>query len=145
MNVTNIMIELLKEAKKDKLNKYFIKENGEAVYLSEAHYIYKIRRDDFLLDVNKLIEKGIKRSFSIEKYFTPTDTREAKKTGYTKELEKIGKLVEFECEENFIYIDERFLKNYDKNATFKGTNGKSPLYVLENDEVVGLILPINIK
>lgn len=149
MNVTNIMIELLRAEKKGKLNNYFIEEDdiNNIVYLSEGHYIYKISSDDFILDINKLIGKGIKgikviRSFV--KMFKPEATQVAIQTGNIKKLNNVN-AIEFVCGNDFIYINENFLKHYDKNATFEGTNGKSPLYVFENYKNTGIILPIIVK
>lgn len=146
MNVTNIMIELLRAEKKGKLNNYFIEDDtiNNVVYLSETHCIYKIPHDDFILDINKLIMKRIKVIRSMGRRFQPKGTKVAIQTGNIKKLNNVN-AIEFVCGNDFIYINEKILKNYDKNATFKGSNEKSPLYVFENDEMVSIILPIIVK
>jgi len=44
-----------------------------------------------------------------------------------------------------IYVNEYRLKFFESDVHFEGMNSRSPLYVYENDELVGLILPVNYK
>lgn len=48
-----------------------------------------------------------------------------------------------ESSEN-IWIDEKLLKYFDlKRSSFKGMNGRSPLFVYEYENLVGIILPVS--
>ena len=45
-----------------------------------------------------------------------------------------------------IYVDEKLLKNFDlPNCTFKGTKPTNGVYVYENENMVGFVLPIRLK
>ena len=45
-----------------------------------------------------------------------------------------------------IYVDESLIKYFDlKNSTFKGRNKKSPIYIYEDYNMVGLVLPFIVR
>ena len=47
-----------------------------------------------------------------------------------------------------IYVDESLIKYFDlENSTFKGRNRKSPIYIYEDEVMVGVVLPVvvNVK
>ena len=56
------------------------------------------------------------------------------------------KLHKFVIGDEVIFLDENNLKYFDlEDSTFKGTNRKNPIYIYENEELVGMVLPVNHK
>lgn len=44
-----------------------------------------------------------------------------------------------------VYVDARRLKGFDKNAEIRIRDPKEPVLVLENDEFVGVVYPVNME
>lgn len=50
----------------------------------------------------------------------------------------------FEVGKEKVYVNESLMKYFDLDeSTFKGTNRKSPIFIYENNALVGLVLPTN--
>ena len=62
------------------------------------------------------------------------------------EHSKKMKLHKFMVDDKPVYVQEDFLKYFEMDCSrFTGTDSKSPLYVWENDSIVGMIMPVNYK
>lgn len=50
----------------------------------------------------------------------------------------------FEVGKEKVYVNEKLMKYFDLDeSTFKGTNRKAPIFIYENNTLVGLVLPAN--
>lgn len=64
-----------------------------------------------------------------------------KKTGVEKRFDKITAVELKNPEDETIWINKIAMKFFDKEATFKGTDKRSVIYVYEKEELVGVIMP----
>ena len=86
----------------------------------------KITRGKDSLDVKRLVDlNGYKDAVKTEKLVVRD-----KKT-----------LVIFESGDIEVFVDTKLLKTFDKTATFKVKSCKSPVFVYEENKLVGLIMP----
>lgn len=147
MNKTKIMTEILKSIEKQKPRNVLIGFDKNYVVVGDMQHLYRIHESEFCLDYKKLLSEGVRDITTISKLFNDEmGAKEAIATGVYKEKEKKkGTLKELKCGDDLIYIDIEYLKNFDKDCTFKGTGSKKPVYVYEYEILAGLILPVVIK
>lgn len=140
--------DLLKAADaRDWRNKAFnypwFETEDKIIICPEGHYIMAIWKGLFYLDKEKIF-KG-KAPFNGEYLINPDNLETAVDTHSTVTLTGLKKcLHKFTVGEESVFLDENNLKYFDLNSsTFKGTNRKSPIYIYENEEMVGAVLPVN--
>lgn len=98
--------------------------------------MYFIPKNKFLLDADALIKNGVNNA-NLDLF---KDLKEVVKTNvYCKQgkntLVKIGDK----------YFNEKYLKNFEEYASFKTTDKfNTPLYVYEDDVLVGLVMPVRV-
>ena len=79
------------------------------------------------------------------------ETRRSKRGTKTNDIKiqtqgkKEFRCVKIKSESDFAWVDERLLKNFDSDCDFLLTNSTSAVYILESDEIVGLVMPTKIK
>ena len=145
MKITKIMTDLLKAVEKKKTINYLYGMDDEYIYLFVGgHKIFKIHKELFLIDLSKALpDKSPLENPS--KFFKDYNFDEAWKTDELKILDNKITAIKLVSENSHVWINEKFLKDYDSNCTFKISNIKSPVFVYENEIIVGLILPIFVK
>lgn len=113
----------------------------------EGCWMMGIPKDQFYLDVDKIWKDF--QPFKTETFLKDTwDLKPAVDTNTTIQVTEFKKklnLHKFVVDGEEVYIQEKYLEFFDPDAHFEGRNSKAPLYVYENDELVGLILPVNHK
>lgn len=145
MNYLKIQQNLLKavDAKHKSFNTYYCVTEDKVWVIHEGVLMMGIPKNLFYLDVDK-IWKDI-QPFKIETLFKDTwNLKSAVDTNTTIQVTEFKKklnLHKFVVDGEEVYIQEKYLEFFDPDARFEGRNSKAPLYVYENDEFVGLILP----
>jgi hypothetical protein len=109
-------------------------EDGNAVYL--------IKEKDFVIDLSKwentapISIKNITKEADNAKYAQMTCERRAIPGTNNETIAKIANDTEH------AWVNEKYLKMFDKGADFQIINWKSPVFVYEHGEMVGFVLPI---
>lgn len=145
MNIISAQVEVLKEALKKK-NTVIYGVLLDNVIIGNGSVLYIIPKKKCGVDltnidgnVNIVPETTLKNIINDNQYENIT-LMDYKKVAGNKTLRVFRK-----GDEN-IYVDESLIKYFDlKNSTFKGHNSKSPIYIYEDDNMVGLVLPIWLK
>ena len=147
MDIKKINTTILNEILKNKGNLAstgYMTKDDKTLCCIDGHIGFCMDNSDFIIDKTKLPQLQIDKLFSID------DTQKVFKTGNMKEFNagnKTVKVLEFECDDFKIYIDEKLYKFLGKTKyRFYAKSPKSPLACVDdNDEVKVMILPININ
>lgn len=150
MNYLKLQQELLKAAesrdgpKHKQFDVHYSIINDRIWVFPHAFFGMGIPLDKFYLDVDKIWKDTsplacgwILKDAENAKPAVDTNTSVILKT----EKKSVHKFI---VNDESIFVNEKYL-NYFNDSCFKGTNGKSPLFVYEFDELVGMILPIKLK
>lgn len=149
MNYLKIQNEVLKSAYdrelKKKPFKWFYYETENELIIGIDYGFYVIPKRIAFLNVEKTFNAPPCRAFKN----IIDDLREFKDvvdTGVEKTLDDFTVHI-FDCGDGEeVWINKNHLKMFDlKNSTFKGKNKKSPLFIYENDVLVGAMLGVNHK
>ena len=120
--------------------------DGYVYYTPDGYVMYRIPESRFYLDIEKVF-KDIP-PFDIKALWKPDDAKRAYKTGDIKMMtqgKKLYNVVKIKNESDTVWVDERLLKNFDFDCSFYITNSVSAVYLKENDELVGLCMPVKVK
>lgn len=144
MNSTKIYTDLLKAVEKDKTVYVNYGIDEENVYLFLDQYrIFKFKKANFLID----LEKALPNKTPIQncnRFFDDESKAVAQRTKDLKQIDK-ATVVKIANESGCAWINEKFLKEFDKEATFKIGKPHEPVQVIEQGEVVGIVLPVNMN
>ena len=153
MNYLKVQQNLLKAAdardgwKHKDFNIYYFITKDKVWMCPKGEWIIGIPKNQFYLDIDK-IWKDI-NPIRGETFLKDTgDLKPAVDTNSIFQVsifQKKMNLHKFMVDDKAIYVKEDRLKFFEPDAHFEGTNGRSPLYVYEGNELVGLILPVNYK
>ena len=151
MKVTKILTDLLKKVEKGDLSRAFYGVDKEYTFYSPDGYRgFKIPSKRFLVDLEKALpnkapimdfKKFLKDDESRPAYKT-NEIRKIKRTEYSKKEINVVKIVN---ENTYAWIQESYLKEFEVDCTFKISSPKSPVFIYEEDELVGLILPVFVR
>lgn len=163
MNFIDIQIEMLKEYKKveKKGNKlpglYQISDCGNLMITTDGFKAYVIPKDRILIDASLITKgthsfKGILDDTGAELITMTQEIRECNCiTSIRSYKAKKGTAKAFEnVNGEKIYVNTKFLKPYENeyNITYKSIPDKhnyNPVFVYQDNEMVGMILPIRIE
>lgn len=151
MNVLKIQQEILKDALSGKGKNWIIQHNGDEVLIGTSVSCYILLNKEYLLDTESLKRSDVKASgvtLLAQIVDNHKNAKPAYKTGVLKVVKGGGKDVsamELMCGDELIYVNPNNLKHFEKSAEFEGTNRKAPVYVYEDGDLVGLVMPMNIK
>ena len=148
MNYLKVQQNLLKDALSKKAKNFYFGawEEKELVVISEGHVIWLIPKSKFVFDTEKLKELGVKELSTIKNMISPDH-----------DLQDVGSLsgdmrilagtlaVKVEGNEGHAWVNSAYLNEFDKDRTFKISKTNGPVFVYENEELVGLILPIKMN
>lgn len=152
MNYLKIQNEILKALCKDNVNKvlqWVAKSvDGNEIYLicgDTGSHFYILEKDFLFLDYERLVDKaGELQNNTLQNILKGAD--EAELGEKTKQLEYISAIKRngvFLKSENYeVVVDEKLLKNFDKNCTFHLSGDLSPVYIYEGCVLAGVILPL---
>ena len=142
MKLKNINADIVKAHGNDSrlMVGYYDTEHIGITYDGVAMYILKT--DDFLFDTVKLL-RGREATSQIPRVINDAldGALDAVLTGVMIAQNK-KTLYELKTEKFSVYIDGKFLRNFDKVCTFKCTSPKSPVVVYEEKNLAGVILPV---
>ena len=131
MKINKVNEEFLKLYFKNK--KVYCKEVNKFIYLSDSYRIYRLFKEDCILDISKFIEVNLDSFMKDDNYEDGIITNELIIDKYKLRLIK--------NEQNKVYVNDEYLKLFD-NPEVKIKDDHSPVLVYEKGELVGLILPI---
>ena len=132
---------------KHKLFNYPWFETDDKIFICpQGHYFIAILKVQFYMDKEKVF-KNI-TPINGKSFLNPDNLRMATDTHtiVVADVKAKMKLHKFVIGDEVIFLDENNLKYFDlEDSTFKGTNRKNPIYIYENEELVGMVLPVNHK
>jgi len=142
MNVKRIQTNFLKMMLNEE-SVYVLKEIfPHMVGITEGHVVYFIPDCEFFLDRSKMKEVDLswiadKSSHSLPAERTGIEKKDNSCRGRT--------MVEVKQGDTSIWLDAKFVDDFDKFASFNATNDVSPVFVYECGMTVGVVLPIRNK
>lgn len=131
MKVRKINEEFLKIYYKK--GKIYYEKYEDYILLSDSYRIYKIKNDECILDLIKFKEINLHNFLDRQDYILGNITDNI--------IDGKIKLRKITTEDFDVYINDNYLKLFD-NPIVKVRADNEPILVYENDEIVGLILPI---
>ena len=146
MNIINAQIEVLKEALKNK-NTVIYGVLLDNVIIGNDNRLYIIPKKECGVDLTNINNNNVKimPESTLKIFINDNQFENVTLTYDKKEVDKKTLRVFNKGDEN-IYIDESLIKYFDlENSSFKGKNRKSPIYIYENYNLVGLVLPVVLK
>ena len=152
MNYLKVQTDILKAVCKGNAHKVlrFVAKSldGNKIYLicgvSGSHF-YILEKEKFFLDYEKLVDEvGEVQSHTIQNILKDIDKAEQ---GYITDqliyIESIkGNGVILKSKKYTVLVNEKLLKNFDKNCTFHLSGDLSPIYIYEGRVLAGVVLPI---
>ena len=152
MNYLKVQTDILKAVCKGnphKVLRFVAKSLDEnEIYLIcgvNGSHFYILEKEIFFLDYEKLVDEvGEVQSYTIQNILKGIDKAEQ---GYRTDqliyIEAIkGNGVILKSEKYKVVVNEKLLKNFDKNCTFHLSGDLSPVYIYEGCVLVGVVLPI---
>ena len=149
MNIVKILSDLMKRRESLDPGKYLYAETGGYVYYSpDAVVMYRIPEDRFYLDVGKVF-KDI-APFNVKSIWRPDEATLGELTGNLRILlNEKGKgnrtVVQIRNGSTVVWVNKKLLENFDRDCSFRITSRKDPVYVYENGEPVGFLLPVRMN
>ena len=122
--------------------------DGNEIYLicgDTGSHFYILKKDFFFLDYEKLVDKvGELQSHVIQNILKGIDKAEpGHRTDQLIYLENIkGNGVILKSEKYEVVVNEKLLRNFDKNCTFHLSGDLAPVYIYEGCVLAGVVLPI---
>lgn len=135
MKIKKINKEFLDLYYKNKLIAYELDEDKGKVLLTDSYRLYILNIEDFILKYDILTPATLHTFLDDSGYFDGIITNEIYKEQYNLRLiTGKDKLIH-------IKVNDKYLELFD-NPSVKIKDEKSPVLIYENNELVGLILPI---
>ena len=120
--------------KKDK--RVWAQKVEDKIYVTDSYRVWVFKDEDFILDVDKFKNVEITNFFNEEGYETGIKTNEL------VDMEKFtGVYVTNEDKSIKALLNKKYLDVFE-NYTLKIKGEDKPILIYENDEVVGLVLPV---
>lgn len=141
MNLTRIQTNFLKMLMNEE-SVYVLKEEiPKMVGITEGHAVYFIPECAFFLDRTKMKPVDLHGIVDDMKKAIPSE-----RTGVERKdkMSRNRNVIEIKHDDVSVWLDEKFCKDFDKFADYSATNEKSPVYVKENGQLVGIVLPVRI-
>ena len=130
---------------KELLNIYYRKDSKlyaqlvhDYVYVTDSYRVWKLKYDDFMLDMNKLKTTDLAHFFNEDGYVPGYKTNQLVETNDGI----IGVYIKSEESDFEVLINKTYLNKFNDNCTFKVKGEHEPVLVYEYDELVGLVLPM---
>lgn len=144
IDIKKINTTILNEVLKNKIHGTGIQVKDDKIYcFIDMRIAFIIDDADFIIDKSKL------PTFQIDRLFNLDNTTEVFKSENKKEIiqgKKTISILEFECQDFTIYINEKLYKFLGKTPyKFYAKSPKSPLICTLDNEMKALICPINFR
>lgn len=143
MDYIKIQQEILKNnTKKNEKWKHGISKKGDVVVLNpQGSLLVIIPQEVFYLDATKIFNQPISNVDNLINY---GDAPVMTLSNVSEELDKKLKARLFLSEnDDEVFVDEKYLKYFNNCDEFRGKGARSCVFCFENDECVGLVLPVN--
>lgn len=143
MKVTKILTDLLKAVEKNKTLKIKYSYDGDYVcYTPDGNRMFRIYKDDFLIDITKALPETA--PIMLRGIFDDSHSEDAFKTNEIRVIDKKKTIIKIAglSASNYAWINTDYLKEFDDNCTFRINGEKNPVFIYEQDELVGLIMPV---
>ena len=131
---------------KHKLFNYPWFETDDKIFICpQGHYFIAILKVQFYMDKEKVFKNITPINNTGKSFLNPDNLQMATDTHtiVVTDVKAKMKLHKFVIGDEAIFLDENNLKYFDlEDSTFKGTNRKNPIYIYENEELVGMVLPV---
>lgn len=125
-------------------------EYGNKVGVTDKHRLFLIPKEKFPFDLETLLDG--RQQFHVKECIPKeSDYVDAVLTGNKKRLDKatVKDVVEISNGTYSVWVNEALLKEYGKYCTFKINDYKEapkrPVLIYEDEELVGLVLPVNLQ
>lgn len=123
---------------KSKNDKIYMQKDENKIYVTDGIVVFIIKEKDFIFDINKFKHPDIKsiiyndielslEDATVDKVYLDTDKKQ---------------YAILKGEEHEVTINNKCLSYFNTDCTFKIQEELKPVIVYENDEVVGVIMPI---
>ena len=152
MNYLKIQTDILKALCKDNVNKVLQRvaksEDGNEIYFISGSHLYILQKDFLFLDYERLVYKtGELQNNTLQNILKGADKAEpGYRTNQLICMESIkGNRVSLKSENYEVVVNEKLLKNFDKNCTFRLSGDKSPFYIYEGCVLAGVVSPLVIN
>ena len=152
MNYLKVQSDILKAVCKGNVHKVLRcvakSLDGNEIYLvcgDRGSHFYILEKENFFLDYEKLVDiVGDLQSHTIQNILKGVDKAEP---GYRTDqliyIEDIkGNGVILKSEKYEVVVNEKLLKNFDKNCTFYLSGDLSTVYIYEGCVLAGVVLPL---
>ena len=144
MNVNKIMTDILKDIKNKKTVTHRYAVDDKYFYFNpDGNRAYKIPVEDFLIDYKKAWP-NMEPMKGLINFFKDIDSVVAYKTNEIRRLEKFN-VVKIANDKTYAWINENYLKEFDKDCFYHIAGPKAPVFIEELGEIVGLILPVKVE
>lgn len=155
MNYMKLQMDLLKAADardgwKHRPFKALWFETDDRVFICpESTWMMGVFKDRFFLDISKIFKDTLPLITGEKLLKSGQNTKPAEDTHIIIDAvvhNKKRKLHKFTVDDKPVYVQEDVLRYFEMDySRFTGTDSISPLFVWENDDIIGLILPVNYK
>lgn len=118
---------------------YEIIDNDICLMNPEGTIVYRIPYDEFMINIDYLKKK------TMRVLFAKHDLEEVNLLPQEKQINKI-KCNIFRNNRINIHCSKNLLKNFNtKSSTFWCEGGQHPIYIKEDEKIVGLVMPIRFR
>lgn len=136
MKIKNIMKDIIDS---ERSWMYEIIDNDIALMNPEGTIVYRIPYDDFMINIDYLKKK------TMRVLFAKHDLEEVNLLPQEKQINKI-KCNIFRNNRINIHCSKNLLKNFNtKSSTFWCEGEQHPIYIKEDEKIVGLVMPIRFR
>lgn len=138
MNTKKIESDFLKGLFSTQNTNYTMTEYEGKLGYCDGHYVALVPGKDALVKCDR-------KKFDFEKLL---DRKEREHAEYTYTITaEAGNLARYERDDGkgYAYINVKYVKYFSKNAEYWVAGHKDLVHVFENDEMVGIICPVNIS
>jgi hypothetical protein len=145
MKINKIMTDLLKLVDKQKTLKCNYSVDDDYIYyIPDGVRVFKISKDQWLIDLKKALPNKTPLNNPGNFFKVDSSYEEGHKTNNLKSGDKMT-IVKIESENSHAWINIDYLKEFEHDCTFEIGKPNQPVFVYEQGEVVGIILPVNVK
>ena len=143
MNIINAQVEVLKEALNEKKHKVIYGTLDDKVIIGNDIRLYVISKEECAIDLTNIAYVQVLQESTLKSLVNDNEFDMITLTNDIKILDDKRTLRVFTNGKENIYLDERLIKNFDlKQSTFKGKNARNIVYIYEDYNMVGLVLPV---
>lgn len=144
LNTLRIQRELLKKLTKGETERIAIQESEQLIYITlNYHSVVIIPKKEFFIDITKtpkIIKSNVFDSF-IKLQSKATAAYKTKEAKLISDKIIATKITDGTID---VWLDVDLLKDFGTDVSFKIIDSKTPVFVYENENLVGIVLPIRI-